>query len=84
MRYESLLPFSDSIKRLKHDFKKIVDEMPDKDFIDMISFLLLDPNEFDEDWDFDEGWEDEAEEFYSKGLENTDKFDLTKNDNIPF
>lgn len=84
MRYESLLPFSDSIKNLKSDFKKIVDEMPDKDFIDMISFLLLDPEEFEENWDFDEGWEDEAEKFYSKGIKNSDKFNLTKNDNIPF
>ena len=84
MKDKCLLDFSNSIKKLKNDFKKMIDEMPDKEFIDMISFLLLEPGEFEEDWDFDEGWEDEAEKFYSKGIKNTDKFDLTKNDNIPF
>ena len=84
MKDNCLLDFSNSIKKLKNDFKKMIDEMPDKEFIDMISFLLLDPDEFDEDWAFDEGWEDEAEKFYSKGIKSTDKFDLTKNDNIPF
>ena len=84
MKDNCLLDFSNSIKKLKNDFKKMIDEMPDKEFIDMISFLLLDPDKFEGDWDFDEGWEDEAEKFYSKGIKNTEEFDLTKNDNIPF
>ena len=27
-------------KNLKNDFKKMIDEMPDEDFIDMVLFLL--------------------------------------------
>lgn len=31
---------TDETKNLKNDFKKMIDEMPDEDFIDMVLFLL--------------------------------------------
>lgn len=40
MKKEKKNIFTDETKNLKNDFKKMVDEMPDEDFIDMILYLL--------------------------------------------
>ena len=61
-------PFANEVKQLKENFKRSIDEMPDEDFIDMISYLMFSSEDFeDEDWTFDEEWEDEAEKFYNQG-----------------
>lgn len=33
-------PFANEVKRAKNDFKKMIDEMPDEDFVAMILFLM--------------------------------------------
>ena len=33
--------FANEVKQLKENFKRSIDEMPDEDFIDMISYLML-------------------------------------------
>lgn len=69
---------------MKDDFKKMIDEMSDDDFIDMISFLSYNSEDFeDEDWTFDEEWKDEAEKFYNQGNNNSNNFNLD-DDNLPF
>ena len=76
-------PFANEIKQLKENFKRSIDEMPDEDFIDMISYLMFSSEDFeDEDWTFDEEWEDEAEKFYNQG-NNTSNNDLN-DDDLPF
>ena len=34
-------PFANEVKQLKENFKRSIDEMPDEDFIDMISYLMF-------------------------------------------
>lgn len=69
-------PFANEIKQLKENFKRSIDEMPDEDFIDMISYLMFSSEDFeDEDWTFDEEWEDKAEKFYNQG-------NITSNNNF--
>lgn len=51
----SNFPYSSPIKKLKDDFKRMVDEMPDEEFVDMMNFLI----ESDEDDMFDEDAEDD-------------------------
>ena len=76
-------PFANEIKQLKENFKRSIDEMPDEDFIDMISYLMLSSEDFeDEDWTFDEGWEDEAKKFYNQG--NTTSNNDFNDDDLPF
>ena len=76
-------PFANEIKQLKENFKRSIDEMPDEDFIDMISYLMFSSEDFeDEDWTFDEEWEDEAEKFYNQG-NNTSNNNLN-DDDLPF
>ncbi len=56
-------PFANELKQARHEFKRMIDEMPDEEFMD---FMLLfmdfvdDLNEFDELADYDE--QDEYEE----------------------
>lgn len=58
MKNEKVIPFANPTKKLKDEFKRIIDEMPDEDFIDMIAFLI--ESGFDEDYDeeFDDDYED--------------------------
>ena len=67
------------IKQLKEKFKKIIDLMPDDDFLDFC-FALMD---FDLDPIEDEGWEDEAEKFYNNGKNNISNFSI-EDDDLPF
>ena len=63
MKNEKILPFANETKKLKNDFKRMIDQMPDEDFIDMVFFLM--GSEFEED--FEEEFEDELE---SEDFEN--------------
>jgi len=48
-----------------YNFKRSIDEMPDEDFINMISYLMFSSEDFEgEDWTFDEEWEDEVASFF--------------------
>lgn len=81
---KKIIPFSNEIKKMKDEFKKAIDAMPDEDFIDMISFLMFSSEDFeDEDWTFDEEWEDEAEKFYNQENNKSNNFNLD-DDNLPF
>lgn len=77
-------PFKNEIKLMKDDFKKLIDEMEDEEFISMISFLMFSSDTFEEEWATDEGWEDEAEKFYNKGKNNISNFPIIENDDLPF
>lgn len=58
MKNEKILPFANETKKLKDEFKRMIDEMPDEEFLDMVFFLM--ESGFDED--FDEEFEDELED----------------------
>ena len=47
MKNEKILPFANETKKLKDDFKKMIDKMPDEDFIDMVFYLM--ESEFEEE-----------------------------------
>ena len=66
MKNEKILPFANETKKIKNDFKKMIDEMPDDDFLDMIAFLI--DSGFDED--FDEEFEDDFENPFSGEMIN--------------
>ena len=40
MKNEKILPFANETKKLKDEFKKMIDKMPDEDFIDMVFYLM--------------------------------------------
>lgn len=77
-------PFSNEVKQIKDEFKRMIDTMSDDDFMSMISFLMLDSYDFeDEDWTFDEEWEDEAIKFYNEENSNNYK-SIDDDENLPF
>ena len=72
---------------MKHDFKKMIDEMPDEEFLDLLYFLMETSADFeDEDWLFDEEWKAETEKFYNQNStkkynnKNKNNFKLIDND----
>ena len=65
---------------MKEEFKKIIDEMPDEEFLDFSFALLEFVGDFDADWIEDEGWEDEAEKFYNNEKNNISNFPTENND----
>ena len=72
-------PFSNEIKQLKEEYKKMIDAMPDDEFIAYMSCISgmndMCEDDYEEMWADDEGWEDEAAKFY--GYDNNDE-------NLPF
>lgn len=60
---DNIYPFSNEIKRSKYEFKKMIDEMPDEEFVD---FMLL-------FFDFVDNFEDEDFEYFED--ETDEKFD---------
>ena len=79
------IPFANEIKMMKDAFKKSIDDMPDKDFLDLVSFLMFSSETLeDEDWTFDEEWEDEAEKFYNQGNNKSNNYNLIDDDDLPF
>ena len=61
-------PFSNEIKQLKEEYKKMIDAMPDNEFIEYMYFISsmekMTDIDYEEMWAEDEGWEDEAAKFY--------------------
>lgn len=78
------LPFSNEVKKMKDDFKKMIDKMSDEEFLEMALFLMASSDGFDEDWCEAEEWEDEAEKFYNNKKNNISNFPITENDDLPF
>ena len=77
-------PFSNEIKEMKDNFKRMIDSMSDDEFLDFIEYINTCTEIFDEDYDEelwfgDEGWEDEAAKFYGY---NPDDFE--DDDSLPF
>ena len=55
-------PFSNEVKKFKEDFKQLIDTMSDDDFMDMMSILMIESEDINDDfWNYDESWDDEAE-----------------------
>jgi len=77
-------PFSNEIKQLKEEYKKMIDAMPDDEFVEYMYFISsmeeISYDDYEEMWAEDEGWEDEAAKFY--GYYGKDKqFD---DEDLPF
>lgn len=70
MKNETVLPFSDGIKKIKYDFKKMIDEMPDEDFLNMMHFLMDFEEEFYDDFDDEEYVDEEFENPFSGEMTN--------------
>lgn len=66
MKNEKILPFANETKKLKNDFKKVIDEMDDEEFIDFMFFIMN--SGFDED--FDEDFDEEFDEDFGENFEN--------------
>lgn len=76
-------PYSNVIPKMKDDFKKMIDLMPNDDFINLLYSLMLDYGDFEyDDWCFDEEWEDEAIKFYNK--KDSDNYNFIDDDSLPF
>lgn len=74
-------PFANEIKKAKDEFKKMIDEMTDEEFLDFSFFMMQFTDDLeDEFWDDDEGWEYEAEKFYHSNNEDN-IYNLPFNDN---
>ena len=65
MKNEKILPFANETKKLKNDFKKMIDEMDDEAFIDMMFFLMSSGFEEDFDEEFDEEFENDFQDYES-------------------
>ena len=77
-------PFTNEVKEMKDNFKRMIDSMSDDEFLDFIEYINACTEIFDEDydeelWSGDEGWEDEAAKFYGY---NPD--DIEDDDSLPF
>lgn len=70
MKNEKILPFANETKKLKNDFKKVIDEMDDEEFIDFMFFIMN--SGFDEDFDeeFDEDFGENFENPFSGEMVN--------------
>ena len=83
MKKNNKYPFSNEIKEMKDNFKKMIDSMSDDEFIDFIEYInacfeISDENYNEELWSGDEGWEDEAAKFYGYNLD-----DIEEDDSLP-
>lgn len=70
MKNEKILPFANETQKLKNDFKKMIDEMSDDEFRNML-FLLM-TMDLDEDFDaeFDEEYVEDFEDSFSGEMVN--------------
>ena len=64
---------------MKDAFKKSIDDMPDEDFLDLVSFLMFSAENFE-----DEEWEYEAEKFYNQRNNKSNNDNLINEDDLPF
>lgn len=81
---KSKYPFANEVKKMKDNFKKMIDSMSDGEFLEFIEFInscaeFSDEDFDDEMWAGDEGWEDEATKFYGYDVN-----DNTIDDTLPF
>ena len=84
MKNNNKYPFANEVKRMKDNFKKMIDSMSDDDFLDFIEYINacveMSDEDYDEElWSNDEGWEDEAAKFYGYNLK-----DIEDDDSLPF
>ena len=84
MKNNNNYPFANEVKRMKNNFKKMIDSMPDDDFLDFIEYINacveMSDEDYDEElWSNDEGWEDEAAKFYGYNFK-----DIEDDDSLPF
>lgn len=70
MKNEKILPFANETKKLKNDFKKMIDEMPDEEFIDMMFFLISSGFEEDFNEEFEDDFNDDFENPFSGEMVN--------------
>lgn len=61
-------PFTNEVKEMKDNFKRMIDSMSDNEFLDFLEYINACTEIYDEDydeelWSDDEGWEDEAAKF---------------------
>ena len=78
------IPFTNEIKAMKDALKKSIDEIPNKDFLHLVSFLMFNFKEIeDDDWTFDEELEDKAEKFYNQENNNSNNDNLINEHNLP-
>ena len=70
MKNEKKLPFANETKKLKNDFKNMIDEMDDEEFINMMFFLMN--SSFDKDFEdeFDDEFDDDFENPFSGEMVN--------------
>ena len=83
MKNNNKYPFANEVKRMKDNFKKMIDSMSDTDFLDFIDMINLMADSFDDNydkelWSCDEGWEDEAAKFYGYN-----PYDIEDDDSLP-
>ncbi len=62
MKNEKILPFANETKKLKQDFKNMIDEMDDEAFVDMMFFLM--------NSEFDGNFDDELDKNFEEDFEN--------------
>lgn len=74
--------FSNEIKQAKEEFKRMIDDMTDEQFMEFSFLMMTITSDIDDNWADNEGWEDEAEKFYNKGKDNINNFP-TENDDLP-
>lgn len=84
MKNNNKYPFANEVKRMKNNFKKMIDSMPDDDFLDFIEYINacveMSDEDYDEElWSNDEGWEDETAKFYGYNFK-----DIEDDDSLPF
>ena len=84
MKNNNKYPFANEVKKMKDNFKRMIDSMSDDEFLDFIEYInacaeISDEDYDDELWYDDEGWEDEAAKFYGYNPE-----DIEDNDSLPF
>lgn len=77
-------PFANEVKKMKDNFKRMIDSMSDDEFLDFIEYINacteISDEDYDEElWFGDEGWEDEAAKFYGYNPN-----DIEDDDSLPF
>lgn len=75
MNNKNKAPFEDGIKILRKEFKQMIDEMPDEEFISLIAFFMSASDDFD---DFDDFDDDDFDD------DDFDDYDLVDDDALPF
>lgn len=76
--------FTNEIKEMKDNFKKMIDSLSDYEFLDFIEYIntcsYISNEDYDDElWTGDEGWEDEAAKFYGYDFDN-----IEDDDSLPF